>query len=245
MSKRFAPSLTMTICVALAMIVLLGLGTWQVQRLFWKQELITRYTDNSTAPVEDWHLFRPLFKAGDMTNNEFRRVRVQGEFLHQHEMYMTGRSRIGEPGLYVFTPMRLNTNEVVLINRGWIPSEYRPPETRIDGLYQGQVTLEGLFRLAQPVAGIRAAVLPENDMIKNTWYTLDLPMMAEHTGLELQQDYYLMDGREGAPRPYGHQWQIRLHNNHLEYVVTWYGLALALLVMFIAFGIKRAKELET
>lgn len=242
MSRHFAPSLAMTICVVLASAVLLGLGTWQVQRLFWKQELIARYQNNTATPPVPWAEFEQRLAFDDIAAAEFTRVQLNGTFLHEHELYMTGRSRIGEPGLHVLTPLQLDQGGVIMVNRGWIAVEYRDPATRADGLFSGTVALTGLFRLARPVAGVRAAMLPENDVIQNTWYTLDLPMMANHTGLDLETNYYVMDAREGAPLPYGHQWQLRIHNSHLEYAIIWYTLTLALLGIYIAFGIKRARE---
>ncbi len=240
MIKGFAPSLTMTICVLLSLVVLTGLGTWQVKRLFWKQELIHRFEANIAAPVIDWIDFEPLWKMGPKPHEEFRRVRITGLLLREHEMYQTGRSPAGEPGLYILTPMRLDNGQEILINLGWTESDYRNQKSV--ALLTEPSTIEGMFRIARPPTGIRAWVLPKNDTVKNTWYTLDLPMMKAHTGLEnLNTGFYIKLIQEGEVLPSTKE--LKIHNAHLEYAVTWYGLALVLLVMYIIFGIQRAKEL--
>lgn len=234
----------MSISVLLAFVFLLGLGSWQLQRLFWKEELIARFATNIARQPVPWRVFAPQRAADTENLQEFRRTELRGEYLHEHEMYLTSRSRAGEPGLAVLTPMRLSSGEIVLINRGWIESDFRDPSTREDGMFAGEVTIVGLYRLARPASGIRAAVLPENDPVKNTWYTLDLPAMAEHTALSMEQEYYFLDAREGEPMPYGRQWNFRLINNHLQYAITWYALGAVLLVMYGIFGWKRARELD-
>ena len=240
MIKGFAPSLTMTLCVLLSLVVLIGLGSWQVKRLFWKQEMIARFEANIAAPVTDWEEFHPLWKMGPKPHEEFRRVRMTGILLREHEMYLTGRSPAGEPGLYIIAPMWLVNGQEVLVNLGWVEADYR--DNNSIPFANTPTTIEGMFRIARIPNGIKAWVLPENDTVKNTWYTLDLPMMQAHTGLEnLNTTFYIKLIHAGETLPTGKE--LKIHNAHLEYALTWYGLALALLVMYIMFGIQRAKEL--
>ena len=245
-SSRFAPPLSMTLTVLVAFVVLLGLGTWQLQRLLWKQGLIAQYERNIQAPVVAWQDIRDSVTAMPRPDHDpyhFSRVKLVGEFVHDKEMYMTGRSRNGEPGLMVITPFVLQDGSVVAVSRGWIESEYRAPHTRAAGLFTGPQTLEAMYRRAIPVGGLRASILPENDTHKNTWYTLDLPAMAAFVDLPMHTEYYFMDAREGDPMPYGRQWIFRISNNHLQYAITWYALAFCLIGMYVAFGVKRAREL--
>ena len=240
MIKGFAPSLTMTLCVLLSLVLLVGLGSWQVKRLFWKQELIARFEANIAAPVIDWMDFEPMWKMGPKPQEEFRRVRMTGVLLREHEMYLTGRSSAGEPGLYILAPMRFANGQEILVNLGWVESDYRNQKSV--ALFTEPSTIEGMFRIARKPTGIKAWVLPENDTVKNTWYILDMEMMKNHTGLEnLNTSFYIKLIHEGEVLPTGKE--LKIHNAHLEYALTWYGLALALLVMYIMFGIQRAKEL--
>ena len=123
----FRPTFWPTLFTVPALVLLIGLGTWQVERLHWKENLIATRTSRSTgAPI-------PL-PAGDSKPDsyEFSKTRVEGRFLNDKEMFLAARSLNENVGFHVVTPMMSDDGRVILIDRGWVPSERRDAATRPD-----------------------------------------------------------------------------------------------------------------
>jgi len=234
-----APGLATLVVLA----VLIGLGTWQLQRKAWKESLIQQIEARAygepgpIAPEAEW----PAWRADQ---DEFRRVRVTGTFLHDLEAPVYGLApgaRQGAPlqGYYILTPLRLATGALVIINRGFVPTELKNPETRPQGQPEGEVTVTGLVRAPEA----RTLFTPSDDPGRNLWFTRDPEAIAQARGLEPVAPF-LIDA-DSTPNPggwpRGGQTQLTLPNNHLQYALTWYGLALTLVAVFGAFAWKRIK----
>lgn len=230
---RFRPTLVPTLITIPAVVVMLGLGTWQVERLEWKRELIASRSARFAAPP----IALPE-AAADPTQFEFHRVRVQGTYLHAREMYMPARTLNGNLGWHVITPLARDDGSHVLVDRGWVPLERKEPETRAPGQLEGRVTVEGVIR----TPGRKGWFVPDNRPDENAWFYVDLDAMAAHAGLGPLPPYYVEAGAGEVPGglPIGGQTRIRLRNEHLNYAITWYSLALALVVIYLVYH--RVKE---
>lgn len=123
---------------AVVLAILVGLGTWQVQRLQWKTALIAeREARLAAEPV-------PLPAViDDPDSYNFRPVTVTGRFLHEHELYLAGRNKGRRPGYGVVTPLERPDGQVILVDRGWVPMELKDPATRPEGQIEGVVTIAG------------------------------------------------------------------------------------------------------
>ena len=223
-----------------ALVVLVGLGTWQLQRRAWKDDLIARIEARSQGeagailPEEAW----PGWRA---EADEFRRVRVTGTFLHEHEAPVHGLAPAerGAPvqGFYLFTPLRLAGGAMVLVNRGFVPTELRDPPSRPASQPHGEVTVTGLVRAPEP----RSWFTPDDVPALNRWFARDPQAIAAAKGLERVAPFYVE--ADGAPNPggwpRGGQTRLNLPNNHLQYALTWYGIALTLVGVFAAFAWRR------
>jgi len=232
---RFRPTLWPTLFTVPALIVLVGLCVWQVQRLYWKQALIAdREARVAAEPVA-------LPAAGtDPAEIEFRRVRLEGVFAHDKELYLGARSLNGNAGYHVLTPFALAGGGSVLVDRGWVPVERKLPEQRPEGQVAGTQTLEGVARLPHGQAWLQ----PDNEPQNNMWFFVDLPAMAKATGVDLRTDLYVDAGPAENPGQYpvGGQTRIELPNDHLQYAVTWGLLALALAVIYVLYHLKLERE---
>ena len=226
-------SLSATIIAAIAVLVLLGLGTWQLQRLAWKQNLIERIEAGlAAAPVE-------LPQRSGLDAFDYRRVRIEGHFVHDQELYLTPRMLNGRAGGHVLTPLVRADGTVVLVDRGWVPEDRVAPATRGEGQRAGRVAIEGIARHARRPN----AFTPENDVAGNRWYWIDLPAMAAHLDLDLLPILV-----EAGPEPnlgglpVGGRSQLDIRNDHLGYAITWYALAAALAVVYFLYrrGARRA-----
>lgn len=232
-TRRLHPLLWPTIITLPSLLILLALGTWQVQRLELKRSLIAqREAALAAPPIAAPENFDPARHA-------FRRVRLEGRFLHERELYTAPRSRAGKPGLRVVTPLLLGDGSVVMVDRGWLPRANKAPASRGAGQMTGRVTVEGVIRRSDQ----RGRFVPENQPADNLWFTRDVPAMAEHAGLGRVRPYLVEAGPAANPGglPIGRAYRVDLRNDHLQYVVTWYALAAALLVIYILYA-RRARR---
>jgi surfeit locus 1 family protein len=226
-------SLILGSLVALVMIlVLLGLGTWQMQRLHWKQALIAERTAALDAPAIS-------LEASDLTPDrldqlaDYRRVSVTGSFLNDHEFYLASQVKGDLSGWHVITPLKLADGSAVLVDRGFVPDARKPPESRKDGLLSGTLTITGiLHRPRKP-----GSFTPPNEPANDVWYTIDPAAMAGAAGLATLPAIVIDAGKDPVPGgyPVGGQTVLMLDNPHLQYAITWYGLAGLLLVTYLLY----------
>lgn len=209
---------------AAAFAVLLGLGTWQVQRLHWKEGLIAERLAALGAPPVD------LEQADLASIANYRPVTATGRFRHEREIFLLGRAYRGESGYDVIAPLILADGRALLVDRGFVPLARRDPKTRPDGQPAGIVTLHGLARHPS----LPGAFTPANEAARDIWFTVDIPAMAAALGIADPLPVFVE--ADAAPNPggfpIGGQSRTELANDHLGYALTWYGLALALAAIY-------------
>ncbi|MGH6760459.1 MAG: SURF1 family protein [Phyllobacterium sp.] len=210
-----------------AMAVLLALGTWQVQRLHWKEGLLATIEQRTHQPPESLARIEALF--AEKAEVDYWPVTVSGEFLHDRESYFFATHR-GMSGYYVYTPLQLQDGREILINRGFVPYDLKDPALRAKGQVTGTVTLTGLAR--NPVFEKPSSLVPDNEPGKNLYYWKDWSSMASKASVDRERvlPFFIDADATANPGglPAGGVTIIDLTNNHLQYAVTWYGLAAAL-----------------
>lgn len=228
------PKLIPTLFTLPALIALIWLGVWQLQRLEWKETLIDRLHSRASAEAV-------VLPSGDLEIDawEFQRVTLTGEFLHDHEVHLLNRSLNGNPGLHILTPLRRTDvpgASTVLVNRGWVPFELKEAASRPNGLVEGPVTVEGIVRFQRPITGLQRVFLPENEPSNNIWYSVDQTQIEADAALTLT-NFYVVDGNTDVPGTYplGKQWILDIRNDHFQYALTWFLLAGALVVIFLVY----------
>jgi surfeit locus 1 family protein len=224
--------LALPLTAFLATLILLGLGTWQMQRLAWKEGLIAdREAGLSKAPTA----LPPLSVGdGEAEDYDFRTVVVEGVFRHDLEQIYGAEARNGVLGVHLLTPLVPDNGPAILIDRGWIPIVHVDPDTRFEGQLEGEVEIRGIARYrADDQPGL---FTPENEPENNLWYSYDLEEMADALLIELSPIVIEADGTPNPGGfPIGGGTKITLTNNHLQYAITWYGLAIALIGVYIVF----------
>src|SRR5262249_47683112 len=151
----FRPTFWPTVFSVPTLLTCLALGAWQIERLFWKQDLIAQREAAVTAAVAP--VPKTLSEARGM---EYRHVSDEGSFLHDKEIFLGATSDAGAQGYQVLTPLLEPGGRVVFVNRGYIPAELRNPSKRAAGQIAGTVRVHGLLRL--PPAGRPNWFLPNN-----------------------------------------------------------------------------------
>uniref|UniRef100_UPI0035901421 surfeit locus protein 1 isoform X1 n=3 Tax=Myxine glutinosa TaxID=7769 RepID=UPI0035901421 len=216
-----------------------GLGTWQVKRLLWKQDLIANLEHRTRAPPVDLPP-DPL----EMPSLEYRRMRVRGTFDHGNEMIILPRSRLdkgqaesrrgvvgrtSQHGAQVVTPFVCSDLGItILVNRGFVPMSRLDPASRTKGQVEGEVELVGLVRLNEP----RSAFTPDDDVANRRWHSRDVSKLAQAAGtfpifLDAVADSTVPGG------PIGGQTNVSLRNDHTQYLLTWYGLSALTLLLWV------------
>ena len=229
-----------SVTAACAFAVLIGLGTWQVQRLAWKEALIATLSERFAAPAVA--LPPPAaWPRLDAETDEFRRVRFTAELLNDKEalVYTTGSSLRGGdagPGYWVFTPARVD-DRIVMVNRGFVPDARKDPATRTQGQLAGPVEIVGVMRWPEHPGLFTPAAEPG----QNLWFARDPADMAQQKGLGPVAPFYVE--QEAPPVPGGlprvGALQPNLPNSHFGYALTWYGLALVLAASFAVWFVGR------
>lgn len=214
-------------------LVLVALGTWQVYRLQWKEDLIARidsrvHAEAIAAPV-NW---------SDITrkNSEYLHVYVDGKYIYKDESLSYTLTDIGD-GYWVMTPMQLNDGKIVIINRGFIPSakvsEFLAATPNTDSEEQH---VSGLLRITEP----KGAFLRNNIPSENKWYSRDVNEMAAHWQLQNVAPYFIDADKYQDPNklPVGGLTKIYFPNHHLQYLITWYVMAILMLITIFRLGRK-------
>ena len=232
---RFRPTLWPTLFTVPAIIVMIGLCIWQVQRLYWKEALIA--DREARVAAEPIALPPP---GADPGAAEYRRVRLEGSFRHDKELFLGARSLNGNVGYRVLTPFALADGTSVLVDRGWVPVERKAPDSRPEGQVAGPQVLDGIARVPPGQAWMQ----PDNEPQNHIWFYVDLPAMAAASGVPLRTDLYVDAGPAENPGgfPVGGQTRIELPNDHLQYAVTWGLLAAALAVIYVLYHLKLERE---
>jgi surfeit locus 1 family protein len=212
--------------------LLLYLGTWQLQRLAWKQGLIAHAETRMLAPPE------PLpAEPVDYPGLDFRRVVATGTYRHG-DSFGFGLSAVGgRSGGRVVTPLTLGDGRTLLVDRGWVPGELLPPGLP-DGLEPaGEVEVRGVARFRGGEVA-RGPFRPADDPAARRWYAWDVARMAEVVGAPLLPVVLTAEaaGAGSADLPRAEPVRVDLDNNHLGYAITWYGLAIVLAGTYLAFS---------
>jgi surfeit locus 1 family protein len=239
----------MAVAAVVLFCVFVMLGTWQVQRRSWKLDLIARVDERVHAPPvpppppAEW----PQVTAA---NSEYRHVRVTGTFLNESETLVQALTELGA-GYWVLTPLRLSDGTLLMVNRGFVLPERRDRAAHEAGAATTDATVTGLLRITEP----KGAFLRRNDPVKGLWYSRDVEAIAAARGLSRVAPYFVdaeagtgqrvadasvgTDGESvaagrsaqaAAVTPIAGLTVIAFRNTHLTYAITWYGLALMVLV---------------
>lgn len=235
-----------TLFALVAFAILCALGVWQLERLAWKEALIARVESGlDAAPVpapgpDTWAGSGPGV-------DEYRPVAVRGVFDNANEIHVVHtlvepKGPRGGIGYMVVTPFRTDGGWWVYVNRGFVPRDRKDPAGRAAGQIEGETEIVGLLRMPSR----RSWFTPGDDVAGNAWFSRDPLLFAAEQGLSAADVApYLIDLRFDPDLPgglpQGGETIVAFTNNHLQYALTWFGLAAALAAVYGAFVWKRIR----
>jgi cytochrome oxidase assembly protein ShyY1 len=228
-----------------ALAVFIGLGTWQIERKAWKEDLIDMLTRRLEAEPVDLPQPAGWARLGADTA-EFRRVRLNVQFPKANDalVYTSGsqvRDDVKGQGFFVFSPAKLASGATVVVNRGFTPGKTYPSAEGVPGNAQGNAQgntqeIVGVLRWPEPPSWFT----PDRDSA-GTWYLRDHQAMAKALSWgEVAPFYIEMEDPVppgGVPHP--SVLKVRLRNDHLQYAITWFGLAAVTAIMFALWARRR------
>ena len=231
----FRPFFWLTFSLFHLFLVLLMLGFLAVGQVSLKTELIESFNDRANAAA-----VAPPDPSADLSRFEFQNLDLNGRFLHDKELYLTGRTYEGNAGFHVVTPFRTVAGQLLLVNRGWVSEAYREPETRLFSVKQEQISLRAVLRLPQQ----KGYFVPENDPANGFWFTLKPEEMAAFLALDEAITIYYADQVRTSKvltLPIAAETRIEVRNTHLNYALTWFGVALSLIGVYIAYHVNAGR----
>ncbi len=219
--------------------VLVSLGAWQVRRLAWKQDLIQTIESRvhqPPRPLETWFKTEP--------GTDYWPVYIEGAFLHSAERHFFA-TYDGQSGYYVYTPLETSPGAFVFINRGFVPFDRKDPATRAEGQVSGKVKITGLARAI--LTEKPSSLVPDNEPAKNIFYWKDFAAMRGSAGLPdgaKVAEVFIDADKSPNPGglPIGGVTILDLPNSHLQYAVTWYGLAATLAVIWGVLALRHKRQ---
>ncbi len=198
------------------MLVFVSLGTWQIIRLNWKLNLISEI-ENSL--VKD-----PIELSFNKEKN-FLKIKTSGVIDYKKQIYLYNLNNDGKPGFEVINPIVINS-ENYLINRGWITFEEKE-NIEINNLDEKNII--GILKI-QSKANI---FKPKNDIKNNYWFTLNRDDILSYTGKNFSNYIIYLDGDYKSPKP--KKITANISNNHKKYAITWFSLAISILLLYLYF----------
>ncbi len=231
---------------AVAFVILVGLGVWQLERRAWKEALIARVEAGLAAypvaaPGPD------AWPSLDLRDVEYAPVEAVGVFDHAREVHVVHtlvepKGPAGGIGYQIFTPFRSDAGWWVYVNRGFVPRDNENPATRSAGQIEGETEVAGLLR----APSTRSWFMPGDDIAGNAWFSRDPALFAAAAGLPPDDVApYIIDARFDphlpGGLPQGGETIVSFPNNHLSYALTWLGLAAVLAGVLLAFVVKRVR----
>ena len=208
--------LLFSVFVYFIILTLLSLGFWQIYRLNWKLELIDQIENSlKNDPVE----------LSNVEKKNYLRIKTSGEIDFDKQMYLYNLNDTGKPGFEVINPIKIG-DENYLMNRGWIPFEKKDlPEINL--VDQNQI-VGTLMLQTKP-----SAFKPENDIEKNYWFTLNRKDISKFTGRNFSEYLIYLNGDYKIPKP--RVITAKISNNHKKYAITWFSMAISILLIYLYF----------
>ena len=205
-----------SVFVYFIILTLLSLGFWQIYRLNWKLELIEQIENSlKNDPVE----------LSNIEKKNYLRIKTSGDIDFDKQIYLYNLNDAGKPGFEVINPIKIG-DENYLVNRGWIPFEKKDlPEINL--VDQNQIV--GTLMLQTKSSTFK----PENDIEKNYWFTLDRKDILKFTGRNFSEYVIYLNGDYKIPKP--RVITAKISNNHKKYAITWFSMAISILLIYLYF----------
>ena len=213
---------------SIAIIILVSLGTWQLERLRWKTDILTSMkTSLSLPPLE---ISNDIIK--NINNYSYRQIQLTGSYLYTNHLTIYSKVLNKKVGKHLVIPFKTQYG-TILVNRGFIPKDYKIPDSSETEI----IKINGIVKFQQSINYFT----PQNNIFKNEWYYININEVSEYISVPLLNFYIIEENNIEEEYPVGSQYNINIPNDHLQYAITWFSLALALSIFMNIFWRKNVK----
>tara|TARA_Y100000389_G_scaffold29708_1_gene25257 strand:- start:76 stop:729 length:654 start_codon:yes stop_codon:yes gene_type:complete len=196
--------------------VFVVLGSWQIVRLNWKLNLISE--------IESALIKQPV-ELSKSQNKNYLKIKTSGKIDYDKQIYLYNLNDEGKPGFEVINPILIDTKNY-LINRGWIEFNKKGA---LEINKQDEKNIIGILKKQNKANRFK----PENDIEKNYWFTLNREDIFAYTGKNFSEYIIYLDGNYQIPKP--KIINADISNNHKKYAITWFSLAISILLLYLYF----------
>ena len=207
---------------SMALLILVSLGTWQLERLRWKTDILSSMKESLSLP--------PLKITSQVIDNidqySFRRIQLTGNYLYKDNITIYSKVFNKKVGKHLIVPLETQYG-IILVNRGFIPSDFNIE----NNIKSGEISINGIVKFQQKINYFT----PNNNVIKNEWYYININEVSNFLSLPLLNFYIVEENNIEEKYPVGSQYNINIPNDHLQYAITWFSLALALCIFINIF----------
>ena len=155
----------------------------------------------------------------------FLKIKTSGSIDFDKQIYLYNLNENGTPGFEVINPIIIDSKNY-LINRGWIPFKKKDTEEIYDF---DENNIIGILKSQ----GRKNIFKPDNDIKENYWFSLDREDILEFTGKKFSNYIIYLDGNYQFPKP--KKITANISNNHKKYAITWFSLAISILLLYLYF----------
>lgn len=233
----FAPSIWSIIITLVLLPLLIALGYWQLHRAVEKQEIKNTYQLRSQSAPIDLNALQAL-----AANQKYYPVQATGRFDNQHQFLLDNKIHNHQVGYEVLTPLILNSDRAILVNRGWIPQGANRLQVPNLQPVNGQVSVQGtIYEISTKSFAL------DNRSQDMFWpkriQIIDFAQLEKLSGIQLMPMVILLDAKQS--NGFVREWSpVNLNVNiHYGYAVQWFALALTLFVLFIVVNTHRKKSI--
>ena len=210
-----------TIFTTLGVIALCTLGTWQIQRLAWKEDIIAKLDAAYDNPIKDPDL-------SDLNDNDFLYAEIRGKFLFEKSILLGHTVKNEKPGQFLITPL-LTDQGTLLVNMGFNPKGWALENHFLKSYNNEKISFTGIIR--KPSCN---SFTPQNSPEENTWYRLDIDQISSAQNLKNPMPFVMIvdfaSRKFDAQFPNNERWEP--NNNHAQYAFFWFTLASTLVIIY-------------
>jgi len=194
--------------------IFIALGTWQIVRLNWKNELLNKIDVSLKKEPVDL-----------MTNvpEDYLKIKTSGVIDFDKQIYLYSLNEKGSPGFNVVNPIIIN-NKNFLLNRGWIP--FNKKNTKEINIFDHKTILGTLKKQTKA-----SRFKPVNDVKDNYWFTLDRNDVFKYTNKNFSPFIIYLNNNLELPKP--RIITVNIPNSHKKYAITWFSLALSIFLFYL------------
>ena len=198
-----------------AIIILLSLGTWQLERLQWKNKYINIIENKMNMPAIE--ISKDNFMLAN--DNRYRKVILKGTYLYDKKITLHSKIHNKVVGKHLIVPFKTDYG-YLLINRGFITNNVLENLNEVSE----NINVTGIINIANK----KSYFTPNNNIQNNDWYYINIKEVSDFYSIDLLNFYLIEENNPLEIFPVGSQYNINIPNDHLQYAFTWFSLAFAL-----------------